>query len=286
MASFNLKRFIKHPLKGLENAGRSAGQVAKTVAPFLPPGFREAAALGGSVAAGGNWKDDLMSLGTAEIGSYLGGRGVGQNVAGAYKTGGLTGVLKGAPRILGASLPGAHSGPVTSGSYNPNADPGLDDPWAFLDPTGTTSGGGGGGTGPGSRPTDNPLTAIRRRLGLPPITLGNVARGAAGQLGLSPSGNGGGLGNLALAGLAGVQAVNSAKASKRAGQMQDKAIATAEGRWASQAPIRAAAQRKLLAPVRPDLTNVYQNPENPFSRGRLPRATARLLLPAGTNLNG
>ncbi len=71
--------------------------------------------------------------------------------------------------------------------------------------------------------------------------------------------------NIALGGLAGWQALNSAKASKRAGRFQDAAINQAKERWASGAPLRAAAQQRLLNPVRPDLSSTFNDPTNPFS---------------------
>jgi hypothetical protein len=80
---------------------------------------------------------------------------------------------------------------------------------------------------------------------------------------------GGGLGNLAVGGLAGYQALNAANASKRAGQLSDKAIGLAESRWNDAAPLRTAGQARLLNPARPDLTSVYQDTTNPFAVRKL-----------------
>src|SRR5690348_1896864 len=87
MASFNLGRFLKHPLKGLENAGRSIGKVARQAAPVvgLIPGVGAplGAAIGGlgSVAEGRKFSDSLKSAATGGLSGFantklLGGKGV------------------------------------------------------------------------------------------------------------------------------------------------------------------------------------------------------------------
>jgi hypothetical protein len=87
---------------------------------------------------------------------------------------------------------------------------------------------------------------------------------------------------LAEGGLAGLSAVNSARASGRAGDLQKQALAQANARWAEGAPLRTQGQARLLNPVTPDLTSIYNDPTNAFST---PVTTApaprRRLLPAG-----
>lgn len=86
MASFNLKRFIRQPGKGLRNAGRSLGKAAKQAAPVvgLIPGVGTAAgaAIGGlgSVLSGGNMKSHLNAGIQGGLSGYantklLGGQG-------------------------------------------------------------------------------------------------------------------------------------------------------------------------------------------------------------------
>jgi hypothetical protein len=91
---------------------------------------------------------------------------------------------------------------------------------------------------------------------------------------------GGTLGNLALGGLAGYQALNAANASKRAGQLSDKAINLAESRWNDAAPLRTAGQARLLNPNRPDLSSVFAGSSNPFARPATPPATPPMAPPA------
>ena len=108
MASFNIKRFVKNPIKGLENMGRSLGKGAQMAAPFLPPGWREAASIGGSIAAGGNMKDHAMSGIGAYVGSQLGGREIGQSIGSKIGLGGVPG-MGGVSKVGGFldKIPGA-----------------------------------------------------------------------------------------------------------------------------------------------------------------------------------
>lgn len=103
------RKLVTNPKKWAENAGRSVGSVAKTAAPFLPPGFREAAAVGGDILAGGNMKSHATSLIGAEIGGLMGGRSAGQSIAGGarkFLSGGIPQVTKGGVPIDVGSLIG------------------------------------------------------------------------------------------------------------------------------------------------------------------------------------
>lgn len=101
-----------------------------------------------------------------------------------------------------------------------------------------------------------------------PITLSDINPNIPSSGGGAPGGGGGGTDWLGLAegGLAGLSAVNAAKQSGRAGKYQDAALAQANARWQEGAPLRAAAVPRLLNPARPDLTQVYNDPTNAFSR--------------------
>jgi hypothetical protein len=95
--------------------------------------------------------------------------------------------------------------------------------------------------------------------------------GGARKLGSGIANSVGGVnaGDIALGGLAGYQALNAANASKRAGQLSDKAIGLAESRWNQGAPLRTAGQARLLNPTRPDLSSVYTDATNPFAVRKL-----------------
>lgn len=78
--------------------------------------------------------------------------------------------------------------------------------------------------------------------------------------------------DIGIGGLAAYQALNSANASKRAGQLQDKAISGAEKRWGDNEALRTEGRRRLLNPTRPDLSSVYADPTNPFAKRATPTA--------------
>lgn len=71
--------------------------------------------------------------------------------------------------------------------------------------------------------------------------------------------------DLAAGGLAAWQMANAAEASRKAGKYQDAAIRGAKDRWATQEPLRKAGIAGMLNPERPDLTDVYTDPTNPFA---------------------
>jgi hypothetical protein len=111
----------------------------------------------------------------------------------------------------------------------------------------------------------------------------NIPAPAGGGASSSPSGGGMDWLGLAEGGLAGLQAYNSAKASGRAGKYQDAALAQAQARYAEGAPLRAMGRARILNPVRPDLTSVYNDPTNAFSAPvtTAPALPRRRLLPTG-----
>jgi hypothetical protein len=138
-----------------------------------------------------------------------------------------------------------------------------------LHPTGTyapSSGGGGYGDITDYDAGGNPIYGGDQGGGWQDAILGGARKLGSGLLGGQ---GGGGLGGLAVGGLAGYQALNAANASKRAGQLSDKAIGLAESRWNDAAPLRTAGQARLLNPARPDLTSVYQDTTNPFAVRKL-----------------
>jgi hypothetical protein len=117
-----------------------------------------------------------------------------------------------------------------------------------------------------------------------PISISDINPNIPAPAGGASSSPGGGMDWLGLAegGLAGLQAYNSAKASGRAGKYQDAALAQAQARYAEGAPLRAMGRARILNPVRPDLTSVYNDPTNAFSAPvtTAPALPRRRLLPA------
>jgi hypothetical protein len=166
---------------------------------------------------------------------------VGLGVASTFGLGPLAGIA-GKLGTAASSLPGASK--VAAGAKG------------VQRVLGAVHGGGGGGGGD--------------QVHLDPNTGLEVMDGAGG--------GGGGTDWLGLAegGLAGLSALNAAKASSRAGKYQDAALAQAQQRWEAGAPLRAAGQQRLLNPMRPDLTGVFNDPTNAFSRPVPPPAPPAL----------
>jgi hypothetical protein len=155
----------------------------------------------------------------------------------------------------------------------------------MMDRNGIDGQGGGGGGAYGNiidyDAGGNPIYAGDQQGGgsWQDAILGGARKLGSGLLGGGSTGSQ--LGNLAIGGLAGYQALNAANASKRAGQLSDKAIGLAESRWNDAAPLRSAGQARLLNPTRPDLTSVYQDPTNPFAaRPLAPAAPAPSAAPS------
>lgn len=228
---------IGHAIKGI---GHVAGKVlsnpiVQTASAFIP-------GVGPLVTAGEGALGGLLKPG-GNLGSALSG-GIQGGLAGAAggnirKLG--TGILSGG---LGSTIKGIGGGTLSGMLGGGGSDPygnitGYDD-GGFPIYAGDDQGGGG-------------WQGTLRKLG------SGILNGAGGGGGL------GGLGNLAVGGLAGYQAINAANASKRAGQLSDQAINLATQRWNDAAPLRNAGQARLLNPVRPDLTSVYQDTTNPFA---------------------
>jgi hypothetical protein len=221
--------------KGVVEVGHAAGKVLSN--PVVQAGSAFIPGVG-----------PLITAGEGALGGLLKpGGNLGSAVSGGIQ-GGLAGAAGGSIRKLGTG--------ILSGGLS-----------GMLRPTGTFAPGGG------SDPYGN---IIDYDAGGYPIYAGDSGsagggwQGALRKLGSGLLGGGGGnglggLGNLAVGGLAGYQALNAANASKRAGQLSDKAIGLAESRWNDAAPLRNAGQARLLNPVRPDLTSVYQDTTNPFA---------------------
>jgi hypothetical protein len=241
------RKLVTNPKKWAENAGRSVGSVAKTAAPFLPPGFREAAAVGGDILAGGNMKSHATSLIGAEIGSMMGGRSAGQSIAGGARK--LLGAGGGIPQVMRGGVPADVGSMIgITGEAAPEA----------------AAGGGGGGV------LGSIVGAGKRILG-----------GGGGE-----GGGGIGLGDIAIGGLAALDAANAARASKRQGQLSDEALQMAKERWNSGAGLRQAGTAGLTRPidwntVYGDPTNPFaQQPPAPAAPA-LPPPPRRRLLAAG-----
>jgi hypothetical protein len=266
----NIGKAIK---KGVTDVGHFAGKVLSNpivegasafipgVGPLITAGE---GALGGLLKPGGN-------LGTALKGG-LQGAAAGALGGGIRKLG--TGILtNGVGSVLGrggVQQAGGPSGGQSSGDpygniidYDAGGNPvyASDIPGGipqsiYDDPFGTGNGGSIGGSGGGGSWQDAIMGGVRK--------LGSgLANGIGGSIG------GVGLGDVALGGLAGYQALNAANASKRAGQLSDKAIGQAESRWNAGAPLRTAGQARLLNPTRPDLSSVYTDTTNPFAVRKL-----------------
>jgi hypoxanthine phosphoribosyltransferase len=130
MASFNLGRFLKNPIKGLENAGRTVGKIGRQAAPVvgLIPGVGAplGAAIGGigSVMEGRKFKDSLKSAAMGGLSGFansklLGGKGVlGVKDAlssAASKVGGAIAHPGSIPGAIGSAAGGLVSGAANNG---------------------------------------------------------------------------------------------------------------------------------------------------------------------------
>lgn len=263
--------------KGVTDAGHFVGKVAsnpivQTASAFIPgvgPLITAGeGALGGLLKPGGNIGSALtgglqgaaagaLGGGIRKLGTGILTSGIGSVLGGGLKP---TGTYSDANGIDGQASRGGYSDII---DYDAGGNPiyGSDIPQSIYDdPFGT----GNGGSTSGGIGSD--ILGGLRKLGS----------------GLSGGQNGGiNVGNLALGGLAGYQALNAANASKRSGQLSDKALGLAESRYASQAPLRSAAMTHLLNPTRPDLTSVYQDVQNPFAARKLaPSAASAPAAPA------
>lgn len=59
------------------------------------------------------------------------------------------------------------------------------------------------------------------------------------------------------------------KANQKSNDLMNEALASAKGSYAERAPLRTAGVQGLLNQQRPDLSSVYANPSNPYSRVRV-----------------
>lgn len=216
-------------------------------------------ALGGILKPGGNIGSALTG-GLQGAAAGLAGGGI-RKLGTSLLANGVGGALKSSGTFAPSDSGGGQYGNIIDYDAGGNPIYGSDIPQSIYDdPFGTGNGGStSGGVG-------SDILGGLRKLGS----------------GLSGGQNGGiNVGNLALGGLAGYQALNAANASKRSGQLSDKALGLAESRYASQAPLRSAAMTHLLNPTRPDLTSVYQDAQNPFAVRKLaPSAASAPAAPA------
>jgi hypothetical protein len=271
--------------KGVTDVGHFAGRVLSNpivegasafipgVGPLITAGE---GALGGILKPGGNLGTALrgglqgaaagaLGGGIRKLGTGILTNGVGSVLGGAMKpTGPFSGGARPMSDANGIDGQGGGGGaygniidydaggnPVYASDLPSNIPSGIPQS-IYDDPFGTGNGGSiGGGSGGGSW-QDAIMGGVRK--------LGS---------GIANSVGGMNAGDLALGGLAGYQALNAANASKRAGQLSDKAIGLAESRWNQGAPLRTAGQARLLNPTRPDLSNVYTDATNPFAVRKL-----------------
>lgn len=251
------KKLVTNPVKWAENAGRSVGGAAKVAAPFLPPGLREIASVGGDIAAGGNLKSHLMSGVGAYIGSRAGGADIGKMIgSGQLKNAGVN-LLKqkiglpvdaAAAGVAGAGAPGAAAEPdviETHTTYNPDGSIKSQVPYS------TTTGGATTPAGPGAAP------------GAPAAA--------------APSGGSGWLStglnwlkehpDLVLAG---GSAIMSAKGHADAQREKDRALAQLQAEYDSRAPLRAMGLDMLTKedPRLAGISKLFQGSGNPYSVAR------------------
>lgn len=232
------------------------GKVASAAAPvvsFFNPGIGAALAVGGRALDTTNGGSSLGDLAMAGAKTYGLGKVAGPLVRAIPGVGGLGdklgGLAKGLPGVGGIMGSGG-SGAAPGGGVG-----GVADASTVMTPS-------GGGT-----PWDQILGSITGNGG---------ASGEASGGGIdwgSILGNIGGFvqdhgTDLAAGGLATAQALAAAKASQRAGTLQDKALGLAESNWSAGEPLRTQGRTRLLSPVRPDLTSTYTDPTNPFARVR------------------
>ncbi len=254
MASFNLKRFIRNPKKGLENAFRSVGKVNKDIAPYVGmipgvgPALGAATGAWGSVLSGGNMKSHLKSGIQGGMSGYANQQAGGQGYRRLLPGGGNIRVPK--ELDMGKIFPGLPGMPSPNPTFPSSGGGGFD--WANVAQTLTGGNRGGGGSGG--------------------FDWGKLLGGAGSFLKNNAV-------DIGIGGLAGYQALNAAKASKRAGQLQDRAISGAEKRWGDNEALRTEGRRRLLNPTRPDLSSVYNDPTNPFAQRPPPIGAAPPAMP-------
>lgn len=234
-----------------ETVGKGA-KLASVPVSFFNPALGAALAVGGKALDTTDGGSSLADLAMTGVKSYGTGKLVGPLVralpgVGAIgdKLGGLAGKIPGATAagsIFGGSSAGGSGAPWDEQLPSiPGAPGGMGD---FSLP------GGVGGGAPGSSGGGIDWSNI----------LGNIG----GYVKDHPL-------DTAMGGLAAAQALAAAKASQRAGQLQDKALGLADSNWEFGAPLRTQGRTRLMDPRSTDLSDVYTDPTNPFAR---PRARA------------
>ena len=231
MASFNIGRFIRHPLKGLENAGRSLGKIERQAAPFVGlipgvgPGIGALVGAHGSLLEGRNRRGHLGAAATGALSGLgnaklLGGKGA-LGIKGALSSGLKKVGVGGAAGSLPSRGPGVID-PATGEVFYPGA-----------------SGESNGGF----------LDGLKKIGG-----------------GLLRSGGGGGWRDWIDPLLAGGSVIAGANASRNAGKLRNEALGLVKGQWAEGAPLRSAGRAGMLNTTRPDLSSTFLDPQNPFMR--------------------
>jgi hypothetical protein len=248
------KKLVTNPKKWAENAGRSVGKGAQLAAPFLPPGFRELASVGGSIAAGGNVRDHL----TSGIGAYIGGRAGGQDIgkmigSGQWKNAGVNLVknklgLPVSAATAAGGVPGAPAEPdviETDTTYNPDGSIKSQIPRA------TTTGG---------------VTTPVPPAGAPGAPAAAAPSGGEGWLSTGLNW----LKEHPDLVLAGGSAILGAKSHADARRDQDRALAELQAEYDSRAPIRAMGLDMLTKqdPRIAGLSKLFQGSGNPYAVAR------------------
>lgn len=165
-----------------------------------------------------------------------------------------------------------------------------------ADKAGNTVGAGGGN--PASGGLLDGISSVRKKLGLPAITLGNLGKGAAGGVSKALTYAKDNPLELALLGLAGASGVGAVNATKRANSLSDSALDRTRAEYAARAPMRERGMQSAMNPARPDLSDLFQwqskprpisatarvaAPSAPMdARPSIPTPTATLALPAPT----
>lgn len=226
------KKMVTHPGDWVQGAGKTVGKGLQQAAP-LTAGILAATGVGAPLAAG------LMAA-QQGMGSVLQGKNAASSLKAAgmgAAAGALPGVLSGIGKVGGAALGKVMPGAVQSALPGAAAAAGA-------------GGAAGAAGGVASVAAPSGIAGILKSAG------GSVLKSA--------------LKNPELL-MAGVGAVQNARDSSRANALRNEALGMAKDDYASRAPIRAEALKKLMAlqsPERPDLSATFVDAGNPYSQSR------------------
>jgi hypothetical protein len=241
------KKLVSDPKKWAENAGRSVGGAAKVAAPFLPPGLRELASVGGDIAAGGNLKSHLMSGVGAYLGSRAGGADIGKMIgSGQLKNAGVN-LLK---QKVGLPVDAAAAA-VAGGAPGATAEPDVIETDTHYNPDGSIA-------------SQIPIPAK----GLPAQLQPTAAAPSGGNGWLSTGLNWAKEHPDLL--LAGGSALMSAKGHADAQREKDRALAQLEAEYNSRAPLRTMGLDMLTKtdPRLAGISKLFQGSGNPYAVAR------------------